>query len=63
MTSQIDLIRSVLVLVVVAELHHRSRNGVRNTKASPNASAFLFQTTFLQLGGYFVTNSKTRVSS
>ena len=34
---------------------------VWNTIASANASAFLFQSTFLNLGGYSATNTITRV--
>ena len=36
------------------------RNDVWNTKASANALAFLFQTTFHHLRGYSATNTKMR---
>ena len=38
-------------------IFRQNRNLFWNTKASANASAFLFQTAFLHLGGYFAINT------
>ena len=70
MTSQIDLLRSSIeenccrgrieIKYLFSWLLQNNLIGVEMLFEIQNASAFLFKTTFLHLGGYFATNTITR---